>query len=118
MLIFVYNADSGLMNAFKDYVHKEVSPSTYPCSLCSITYGKLGMKREWSEFVDGLDIDVDFLHIDEFEKEYPGRTGPYPSCFSVEKGKISRIITSDEFDNCEDLEDIKELVSMKIENDR
>lgn len=38
-LIFVYNAKSGLISAFGDMVHKIVSPATYPCSLCALTYG-------------------------------------------------------------------------------
>jgi hypothetical protein len=46
-LIFVYNADSGILNAIKDLIHKNVSPETYPCSLCAVTYDNLGMKREW-----------------------------------------------------------------------
>ncbi|WP_232221892.1 hypothetical protein [Methanococcoides burtonii] len=45
-LIFVYNADSGLINEMKDYVHKIVSPSTYECNLCAITYGNTGIKNE------------------------------------------------------------------------
>ncbi len=38
-LIFVYNADSGLLNAINDGILKIVSPSTYQCSLCSLTFG-------------------------------------------------------------------------------
>jgi len=44
-LIFVYNADSGLLNAMKDWAHKIVSPETYPCSLCALTYNNLGMRH-------------------------------------------------------------------------
>jgi len=50
-LIFVYNADSGLLNAMKDWAHKIVSPETYPCSLCALTYDNLGMRRPWREFI-------------------------------------------------------------------
>ncbi|RNI14159.1 hypothetical protein EFE42_06005 [Methanohalophilus sp. RSK] len=31
-IIFVYNADSGLLNEMKDYVHKIVSPASYGCN--------------------------------------------------------------------------------------
>ena len=54
-LLFVYNADSGKLNALKDAIHKVVKPSTYPCSLCTVTYGNLGMKRTWKTFISGYD---------------------------------------------------------------
>ncbi len=43
-LVFVYNANSGLLNALLDMGHKVVSPRTYPCSLCALTYGSLGLR--------------------------------------------------------------------------
>ena len=50
-LIFIYNAESGLFNAVSDYLHKVISPDTYACSLCQITYGNLGMKKKWKDFL-------------------------------------------------------------------
>jgi hypothetical protein len=38
-LLFVYNADSGLFNSIAEAAHKIVSPQTYRCDLCRITYG-------------------------------------------------------------------------------
>ncbi len=55
-LIFVYNADSGLLNAVKDAIHKAISPSTYPCRLCGLTFGAVRMKSAWKEFIDGLGL--------------------------------------------------------------
>jgi hypothetical protein len=37
-LLFVYNADAGLVTGLLDTLHKVLSPSTYSCSLCAITY--------------------------------------------------------------------------------
>ena len=37
-LVFVYNANAGLVAGMLDSVHKVVSPATYPCSLCAVTY--------------------------------------------------------------------------------
>ncbi|MCY4438269.1 MAG: hypothetical protein OXE05_13160 [Chloroflexi bacterium] len=64
-IVFVYNADSGHLAQLKDYVHKIVSPETYPCSLCQITYGNLGMKRAWRRFVQELPHPAVFAHRDE-----------------------------------------------------
>ena len=36
--IFIYNAKGGKWNSTLDLVHKYVSPRTYKCSLCKITF--------------------------------------------------------------------------------
>jgi hypothetical protein len=69
-IVFVYNADSGLFNAFLDYAHKIVSPKPNACNLCAVTYNT-GMKKEWRTFIDNLGIPVEFLHRDEFLETYP-----------------------------------------------
>ena len=70
-LIFIYNADSGIFNAVSDYVHKIVSPATYPCSLCGITYSNLGMEKAWAEYLKSLAMPTLFLHKDQLEN-HPG----------------------------------------------
>ena len=37
-LVFCYNAKSGFKNGLIDLFHKTISPKTYPCNLCAITY--------------------------------------------------------------------------------
>ena len=70
-LLIVYNADGGILNSVKDAVHKLVSPSTYPCSLCAITYGAVSMHGDWKRFVASLPIEVVFHHKDDFAQAYP-----------------------------------------------
>jgi hypothetical protein len=59
-VIFVYNADSGIFNSIEDYVHKIVSPSTYGCNLCGLTYGNMGMKNNWKQYISGQKYPVEF----------------------------------------------------------
>ena len=65
-LVFVYNADSGLFNTMTDIAHKIFSPDTYSCNLCMITHDNLSMRSEWKNFIEQLDIELAFLHRDEF----------------------------------------------------
>ena len=67
-LLFVYNADTGLFSVMTDYAHKILSPKTYPCNLCAITYGNMGMNKQWKEYINNLTIPIEFLHRDEFLK--------------------------------------------------
>lgn len=76
-LIFVYNADSGRLNALFDIAHKIVRPETYECSLCLLTHGTLSEKKAWTRFRQSKDTDFVFLHKDEFERQY-GLVYEYP----------------------------------------
>ena len=38
-LIFVYNADSGLVNTLMNIGYKAISPQTYESKLCDLTFG-------------------------------------------------------------------------------
>lgn len=71
-LLFVYNAADGVFAAIGDAVHKVVSPNTYPCSLCAITYGAVRMRPEWRAYLTSLPYPVRFLHRGEFARAYPG----------------------------------------------
>ncbi|UOQ99346.1 hypothetical protein MUN81_07560 [Hymenobacter sp. 5317J-9] len=99
-LVFVYNADAGLLAGLKDTFHKILSPSTYPCSLCAITYGATSMLPEWREFIAGLPVPVDFLHRDEFIGGYPAwARHPLPAAFAVaESGALTPFIDAEEMD--------------------
>ena len=74
-LIFVYNANSGKFNAWLDSAHKILSPKTYQCRLCDLTYGIFKENEDWARFRESVvktnpDLQLEFLHIDEFEKKY------------------------------------------------
>lgn len=69
--IFVYNADASLFSQLTDFAHKIISPDTYECNLCKITYGNVAMKTQWKDYIASLDTPVTFLHRDEFIETYP-----------------------------------------------
>ncbi|MDP1579750.1 MAG: hypothetical protein Q8M02_05695 [Candidatus Didemnitutus sp.] len=70
-LLLVYNADSGLFNAAAGWAHKLISPETYACSLCKITYGHTGMLRAWQTYLAGQPFPTAFLYRDTFQERYP-----------------------------------------------
>ena len=67
-LIFIYNANSGVINAAIDYLHKMFSPETYNCSLCSLTYNNFGKIGKWKKFLDSCNYDLVFIYRDHLEK--------------------------------------------------
>jgi hypothetical protein len=102
-LIFVYNADSGLLNKLMDIGHKIVSPETYSCNLCNLTFGNFSENRKWKEFRENTDIDMEFLHRDEFENKYGMKLpcpvilkGTNPPEIAIAKEKLEEFKNLDE----------------------
>ena len=98
-LIFIYNADAGFVNMAYDWLHKIIRPKTYPCSLCALTYGHFGEKKEWKEFVSQLDFTAEFLHKDEFEKKYPFEKVELPCILMKQGDKVSSFLAAKELNN-------------------
>ncbi len=114
-LVFVYNADSGRFNALLDIGHKILSPATYSCNLCAVTHSAFSMRGEWREFVEGLGRPVEFLHRDELEKSYGVSGVPLPAVFLKSEGRLSPWLSSEEINRCASLEELKDLVSRKLQ---
>jgi hypothetical protein len=70
-LLFVYNARPGLLHGMLDSVHKAISPSTYPCGLCALTYGFFAMKPQWKSYLQTLPVPHSFVYRDAFRSAWP-----------------------------------------------
>ena len=93
-LLVVYNADGGIFNAIGHALHKLVRPSTYPCSLCAITYGPVSMHRSWRRFLNDLDLDVVFHHRDDFAEAYPDHNIALPAIILAQESGVLQVIVS------------------------
>ena len=107
-LIFVYNADSGMMNTVKDIGHKLLSPATYDCFLCSLTHGAFRENPEWKAFRNTAHCEMVFLHRDEFEKQY-NRTMEYPVVLK-ESNELEVAISKDQLSSFSALNHLIEAV--------
>ena len=114
-LLFVYNADGGPLTGLKDMFHKILSPATYPCSLCAVTYGATSMRPEWQQCIKNLPVPVAFMHRDEFGRDYPQwRTHPLPAAFAAtEAGVLTPFIAASEMDAA-DLNGLMKLVQERL----
>lgn len=115
-IIFVYNADSGLFSSVTDFAHKLISPGTYNCQLCALTYGNFTMKKEWKSFIQDLNYPVSFLYKDEFEKKFQHNYA-VPAVFMRNDKAIIELVSKKQIDNCNTLDDLKTLVTNKIQAD-
>ncbi|MFW9828899.1 MAG: hypothetical protein ACFFEY_15020 [Candidatus Thorarchaeota archaeon] len=125
-LIFVYNADSGgFFAGLKDTLHKTFRKSTYQCNLCAVTFGAFGMKKDWKNFVNDLDVPVEFkkkdkfqfefLHKDEFNEKYNVKDAKFPSAYILDSLGLDLFISQDEMNAVKTIDELKDIVNQKIE---
>jgi hypothetical protein len=125
-LIFVYNADAGgAFTALKDALHKTFRKSTYQCNLCQVTFGAFGMKKDWKNYVNDLDVPVEFkkkdkfqfefLHRDEFEEQYNVKDAKFPSAYLLGDSGLDLFISQEEMNSVKSIDELKELVDKKLE---
>ena len=125
-LIFVYNADSGgLFTGLKDTLHKTFRKSTYQCNLCAVTFGAVGMKKEWKNYVNNLEVPVEFkkrdkfqfefLHRDEFKEKYSVENAEFPSAYLFNGNTLQLFITQEEMNSVRSIEELKSMVDKKLE---
>ncbi len=109
-LLFVYNADSGLFNTLTDIAHKLLSPQTYQCQLCAITHSAFTERTEWRNFIDGLGVACEFLHRDEFLRQYPLDKTPLPAIFQEENGELTLRIDREQINTANSVDELKHLL--------
>lgn len=112
-LIFVYNADDSFHNKLIDFAHKIVSPQTYNCNLCKITFGIFTEKKAWREFISLFKTFTVFMHKNEFMKTYNIKNKKFPSVFLHNGMQLIQIISADEINTCQSTQDLINLVKQK-----
>ena len=107
-ILFVYNADKGLMNRLFDIGHKLIRPETYSCQLCSITHDLLREKNEWTQYRNLSNHELEFLHRDEFLKKYPANVGQtFPVILkTIEDNQIEVLISTEAINQISSIEEL------------
>lgn len=115
-LLFVYNADAGLVNGLLDTLHKTFSPATYACSVCAVTYGATSMRPEWRKFLRQLPATTTFLHRDELQKQLPQLAAqPLPAVFWRVSGLDWELfLSAEELQSARELPRLMQLVQDRL----
>ena len=112
-LIFIYNAKSGVVNELIDFAHKIVSPETYDCNLCAISYGAFSMKKKWSTYIETLPFKSTFTYKDKFSKNGYSNI-KFPSVFIRNNEKLDEIISATEINEIKNLDQLIGLLNQKL----
>ena len=114
-LIFVYNAKSGIVNEFLDFAHKIVSPSTYNCNLCAISYGNFTMKKKWSDYISSLPVRSTFTYKDKVS-EYGYNNIELPSIIFRNGSRSKVIISSEEINKLKKIDQLINILSDRLKD--
>ncbi len=113
-VVFIYNADGGLFSALSDVAHRSFSPKTYQCNLCKITYGLLGMRKEWKRYLEELGEELEFLHRDELAGRFPDLTVSLPAVVLAEGNSARVLVEASAINACSSVEDLKGVISESL----
>lgn len=116
-LLFVYNANSGVVNTALDIAHKIIKPETYSCSLCQLTHGSFREKKVWSAFKKNCDIPMEFYHKDEFEKQFRSKFLPkynYPIVLWTNDYDLEFLMTAEDLNACATVDELIEEIGNRV----
>ena len=106
-LIFVYNDRSGVFNTLFDYFHKMISPSTYECSLCSLTYNNYGQVKAWKQFIQSLNIPTYFKYSDHLSEIGLDKETKLPIVVNTD---LNVVASAEEINQCQTIDALIEVI--------
>lgn len=114
-LVFVYNANAGLLAGVLDSVHKTVSPETYTCNLCALTHGMLTMRPDWRRWLKSLPMPADFYHRRDFRSAFPECANePLPLVGRLSDGHLSIVLSSDALSQVKSVDQLVATLQSKL----
>jgi hypothetical protein len=113
-LLFVYNANAGIAAGILDSIHKALSPATYPCNLCAITYGAVRMDSKWQAWLKAQAFDSVFFHRPDFRAAYPDMTVDLPVILIEQAGKVETLVAATEFKSAASVDKLIALIESRL----
>jgi hypothetical protein len=114
-LVFVYNANAGLLAGALDSVHKTLSPATYACDLCAMTHGLLTMRPAWRRWLKSLTMPADFYHRPDFRLAFPELADePLPLVGMLSDSDFTVILDSEALAKLTEVDDLVSTLQAKL----
>ncbi len=114
-ILFVYNSNDGIYQNFLDTLWRMSTPITYPCNLGRLTHNPIFLKSEWKKFLSKLEMKPEFMHKNTFKSKYTQIKSELPSIFIVDGFDIKQIVKANEIKDCNNLDDLMDLLVEKLQ---
>lgn len=115
-LLFVYNADAGLVSGMLDSIHKTISPETYECALCQLTHGLFTMDKAWRAYLQALPIESVFFHRQDFKSAYPAATFALPVILLERGATLLELVSAEQMSALGDVDALISALDIALTN--
>ena len=114
-IIFIYNASDNFSSVMFDFIHKIISPNTYQCSLCKITYGNFKKYDEWERYIESIPYQVEFLYKNNYKDYHKDlKVEEFPIALIQNEDSYQTILLKKDFDSCNDLKELIQIIEKKL----
>lgn len=113
-IIFIYNANSSIFSKAIDFAHKIISPKTYVCNLCAVTFGNFSMENKWKIYLEKINHKAQFFFKDDFEKSYPNNIIEFPTVLIKSSNSLQVLLNTKQLNQCKTLDDLIQLLESKL----
>ena len=110
---FIYNANNDYFSIIEDFVHKNVSPSTYKCNLCKLSYGVFSKNNKWSNFLNSLEYEYSFIYKKE-PNHIIENVNSFPVILYTLNDKIDVLVTTEEIKLCQSIDDLILIINNEL----
>ena len=116
-LIFVYNTSHTNSGSLLASARKFFNPTKNQCDLCSLTHGVFFEKQRWKAFKKSTDLEMIFLHKDQFLKQYKSKWLPkydFPVILSQEQDVLEIFLSNVDIAQAKDVEALIDAIQSRI----
>jgi hypothetical protein len=103
-----------------DTIHKTLSPATYPCDLCAVTYGAFSMRPEWRDWLKAQPWRAEFAYRDAFRAAHGVHADePLPAIFRTDgDGALSVLVSASDLRGIGDVASLMGLLEARLNDAR
>lgn len=116
-LIFVYNTNKIVVSGIFEGFQKLLKPQNQFCHLRSLTYGIFSEKRLCKKFRKSNGIEFQFLHKNQFLKQYRSKWLPkyqFPVVLMASESGLEIFLGENEIKQCENLSDLIDTIQERL----
>ena len=110
---FIYNANDDIFSVINDFFHKSLSPKTYDCDLCALSYGMFSKKEKWSNFLDSLQYDYAFIYKNQ-SNPILDHVDSFPVILFQQDDDIMVLVSTDDISKCNSIDELIFTINLKL----
>ncbi len=114
-ILFVYDMRGGIASVLRFAARRGVKEVLRPCTLFVTTHSRLGLRKEWSDFLRGLPFDSEFMKKDAFMRRFSSCCS-FPVVFLRDGDDLRMLLSSREINKVKSEEELEVMLRMALKD--